>query len=101
MFVQIDAIATSVITSAACECGNLPYREGLQARDSATRTLGFILPAVGVQMATHRIAQTDLAAQLAYQDRIRAFHERLRRFYYPDIFEERRFDTADYGKAPR
>lgn len=77
------------------------YRAGLEARDRWTRRVGLLLPAVGIQTALHRLARTDLAAQLDYQDRIRRFHERLRRFYYPYIFNELPFREADFGKAPR
>lgn len=77
------------------------YLAGLEARDAWTRRIGTVLPTVGIQVALHRTARTDLAAQLAYQDRVRAFHERLRRFYYPYIFEESRFTKTDFGKAPR
>ncbi|MCA3735737.1 MAG: DUF3526 domain-containing protein [Phenylobacterium sp.] len=77
------------------------YRRGLESRDAWTARVGLFLPAVGVQTALHRMAGTDLAAQLAYQDRIRAFHERLRRFYYPYIFNETPFRKGDFGKAPR
>jgi ABC-2 type transport system permease protein len=77
------------------------YRSGLEARTSWTNRLGVVLPAVGVQAAIHRLADTDLTAQLAYQDRIRAFHERLRRFYYPYVFNETPFREADFAAAPR
>jgi ABC-2 type transport system permease protein len=77
------------------------YREGLEARDRWTRRLGVVLPAVGVQVITHHMALTDLAAQLSYQDRIRIYHEHLRRFYYPYIFNDTRFSETDFGKAPK
>ena len=77
------------------------YRRGLESRDAWTGGVGLVLPAVGVQTALHRMAGTDLAAQLAYQDRIRAFHERIRRFYYPYIFNETPFREGDFAKAPR
>jgi ABC-2 type transport system permease protein len=77
------------------------YREGLEQRDRWTRHLGYVLPAVGVQAGLHRLAETDLSAQLAYQDRIRAFHDRLRTFYYPYIFDELPFTMEDFAKAPR
>lgn len=79
----------------------LAYRSGLEKRDDWTRRIGIVLPTVGIQVALHRAARTDLAAQLDYQDRVRAFHERLRRFYYPYVFRERRFTNADFAKAPR
>lgn len=77
------------------------YQAGLQARDLWTRRLGYVLPAVGAQVAIHWLAETDLAAQLAYSGRIRAFHERLRRFYYPYIFNDRPFRRDDFDRAPR
>lgn len=77
------------------------YRRSLLARDAETRTLGWVLPAAGVQYVLHRQAQTDLKAQLDYQDDIRRFHQRLREFYYPYIFDERPFREADFARAPR
>lgn len=77
------------------------YRDGLEARDNWTRRIGHLLPPVALQVAIHRKAETDLSAQLAYQDRIRAFHDRVRRFYYPYVFEEKPFMQADFAAAPR
>lgn len=77
------------------------YRQALLARDAETRALGWVLPGVGAQYALHRLARTDLRAQLDYQDEVRRFHERLRRFYYPYVFNERPFREADFAKAPR
>jgi ABC-2 type transport system permease protein len=76
-------------------------RTGLEQRDAAARTLGWVLPSVGVQAIVARIAQTELAAQLAYQDRIRAYHARLREFYYGYLFTDRPFGRADFAAAPR
>lgn len=77
------------------------YRSGLEARDAAGRALGWVLPSVGVQALLTRLARTDLAAQFAYQDRIRAFHQRLRTFYYGYLFHDRPFGKADFDRAPR
>ncbi|MFT3964769.1 MAG: DUF3526 domain-containing protein [Sphingobium sp.] len=77
------------------------YRSGLERRDAAARNLGWILPSVGVQSLLTRLANTDLQAQLAYQDRIRAYHWRLRRFYYGYLFRDRPFGAADFSLAPR
>lgn len=77
------------------------YREGLEARDAAGCALGWVLPSVGVQALLTRIAHTDLTAQLAYQDRIRAFHYRLRTFYYGYLFRDRPFGKTDFDRAPR
>lgn len=76
------------------------YREGLLARQRWTARLGWVLPGVGVQAALHRLADTDLQAQLAYQDLIADFHARLRAFYYPYLFNEVRFGARDFGAQP-
>ncbi len=77
------------------------YREALRARNRWTNHAGILLPAVAVQAIVHRMARTDLLAGLDYMERIRAFHERLRRFYYPYIFNETPFREADFLGAPR
>ena len=77
------------------------YRQGLLARQRWTAALGWVLPGVGVQAALHRQADTDLQAQLAYQDRISNFHAQLRAYYYPYLFNEVRFGPRDFAAQPR
>ena len=77
------------------------YKAGLKKRDAAARTVGWALPPVGLQALLTGLAGTDLAAQLAYQERIRAFHRDLREFYYGYLFTDRPFAKADFAKAPR
>lgn len=76
------------------------YRAGLLARQAWSDRLGWLLPGVAAQALLHRAADTDLQAQLAYQDRTAAFHTQLRRFYYPYLFNERRFGSADFAQQP-
>ncbi len=76
------------------------YRGGLLARQHWTAKLGWLLPGVGVQAALHRLADTDLQAQLAYQDRIAEFHASLRGFYYPYLFNDLRFGSRDFAAQP-
>jgi ABC-2 type transport system permease protein len=76
------------------------YRHGLLTRQRWSERLGSLLPGVGAQVVLHRVAATDLPAQLAYQDQIAAFHARLRAFYYPYLFAERRFERQDFDKLP-
>jgi len=79
-------------------CG---YRVGLEQRDRLGRALGWVLPSVGVQALLTRLAETDLRAQMAYQDRIRAYHQELREFYYGYLFRDRPFGKADFARTPR
>jgi ABC-2 type transport system permease protein len=76
------------------------YRAGLEQRAATANALGWLLPSVGVQALLTRLARTDLAAQLAYQDRIRDFHRRLRQFYYGYLFRDRPFGKADFARSP-
>jgi ABC-2 type transport system permease protein len=76
------------------------YRQGLLTRQRFTRRVGWVLPPVAAQLLLHRLAETDLPAQLAYEDAIRAYHRKLRRFYYPYLFNELSFGREDFGKAP-
>ena len=77
------------------------YRRGIEARDAAAHSVGWLLPPVGVQTLLARLAETDMQAQLAYQDRIRHFHKRLRNFYYGYLFTDTPFGKADFEKAPK
>jgi ABC-2 type transport system permease protein len=77
------------------------YRHGIEARDTAAHSIGSLLPSVRVQAGLARLAQTDMLAQLAYQDRIRAFHERLRKFYYGNLSTDTAFGKADFDKVPK
>lgn len=76
------------------------YRDGLLARQAWTGRLGWLLPGVGAQAVLHRVAGTDLPAQLAYQDRIAQFHERIRTFYYGYLFRDQAFGADDYARRP-
>ena len=76
------------------------YRRNLVARDNATETMGWLLPPIGVQLVLARLAGTDLEAQLAYQDRVRAYHRALRELYYPYMFQDRPFSDADFEGSP-
>lgn len=76
------------------------YRTGLERRDAAGRALGWVLPSVGVQALLTRLAGSDLSGQLAYQDCVRAFHKRIRTFYYAYLFRDRPFGEEDFARAP-
>ncbi|APP75475.1 DUF3526 domain-containing protein [Xanthomonas vesicatoria] len=77
------------------------YRQGLLRRETFARQVASVLPPVAVQAALTRLARTDLQAQLAYQARIRAYHQTLRAFYYGYLFRDRPFTGDDFQRAPR
>ncbi|WP_396594117.1 DUF3526 domain-containing protein [Brevundimonas sp. R86498] len=77
------------------------YRQGVERRERLAGTAGWLMPPVGFQRIMHRLAETDVEAQLAYQNRVREFHAQLRTFYYPYLFEDRPFGADDYALGPR
>lgn len=76
------------------------YRDCIERRTRAATTLGWLLPPVGLQAALTRMADTDMQAHLAYQDRIAAYHAQLRQYYYGYLFRDRPYRQTDYADAP-
>jgi ABC-2 type transport system permease protein len=62
---------------------------------------GWLLPPAGLAQAMSALAGTDVAAQLDYQMRIRAYHRRLREFYYDYLFGEKPFGPEELARVPR
>lgn len=76
------------------------YRHSMMLREEWTRKSGWLLPAAAAQVALHRLADTDLPAQLAYRDQIAGFHAELRHFTYPFVFLERPFGANEFRQLP-
>lgn len=76
------------------------YRDAMRARERAMRRLGWAVPPIGVQAVLHRLADTDLSAQLRYQDSISGFHARLRAHYYRFLFGNEVFNPEEFDTAP-
>jgi ABC-2 type transport system permease protein len=76
------------------------YRGGVARREQRAGWIAWLLPPIAIQRALHRVANTDVQAQLEYQDRVRAFHERLRRYYYPFLFDAVAFGSAEFDRTP-
>lgn len=77
------------------------YRQGIEARERAAWWLGLLSPPLLLNKALTCLARTDLAAALHYEDRVRAFHADMRRFYYPLLFKNPPFDSAALEAHPR
>jgi ABC-2 type transport system permease protein len=77
------------------------HRDGIARREAAAGAVGLVVPPIGLQRALHRLAATDVQAQLEYLDRVRAYHAELRGFYYPYLFDESPFGAADWERLPR
>lgn len=77
------------------------YRGGILRRAELAQTAGWLFPPAGLAQAMSALANTDVTAQLGYQMRIRAYHTRLREFYYDYLFSEKPFSPADLARVPR
>ena len=76
------------------------YRAGIAERDARAGLVALALPPIAIQRGFHQIARTDMAAQAAYQERIRTSHTQLRTYYYPFLFTDKPFTPADFDATP-
>jgi ABC-2 type transport system permease protein len=77
------------------------YRDGIARRAELAHAVGWLLPPAGISQAMAALAGTDVTAQLAYQQRIRAYHTRLRAYYYGFLFSDKPFGPDDLEAVPR
>jgi len=77
------------------------YRAGLEARDAWIDRASWILPPAAMQRLLSRTARTDLQAYLAYLDSVAAYHEALKRHFFPVIFQETSVGQVDWSAVPR
>jgi ABC-2 type transport system permease protein len=76
------------------------YREAIADRDRLAGRVAWLSPSIAVQRALQRLAETDVAATLRHDARIRAYHGRLRAFWYPLLFDEPPFERARLEDLP-
>ena len=77
------------------------YREQLHQRNAWAERLALVLPPVNAQLLFNRLAGTDLGTQLAYRDSVIAYHERLKRHFYPPVFQGARLASLEFDAIPR
>ncbi len=72
----------------------------MQARNRLADRIGLALPPIAIQTLLDGLADNGTQQLLAQRAGTRAFHERLRRYFYPFVFEERPFTAADFQAMP-
>lgn len=77
------------------------YRHTRIARDRDAAMAAFLSPAVWTERSFERLAGTDTAAMIAYEDAVRAYHADLRAFHYPLLFRDPPYDPAVFAQLPR
>ncbi|GAA0479199.1 DUF3526 domain-containing protein [Parasphingorhabdus litoris] len=68
------------------------YRSARLARDDAAQLVAFLSPTSFVERSFEKLAGTDAASMIAYEDAVREFHAQLRAFHYPMLFKGDPFD---------
>ena len=79
---------------------SLAYREGRIGRDRLAGRLAWLSPPALAERALQALAGTNLAASLAYEQRVRDYHAALRTYYYPRLFRDEVVSDASIGQRP-
>ena len=65
----------------------------LEQRNNASQNISQFIPTLHAQIQLNEIAKADLGNQLLFLKETKVFHEKLRLYFYPKIF-----DNADVNK---
>ncbi|WP_299991482.1 DUF3526 domain-containing protein [uncultured Pontibacter sp.] len=79
----------------------LDYQEGLQARHQLVEQLNVWSVPVNVQTIFNAMAGSDLPSYVSFLQSATQYHDSLREFYYPFLFNQVNFTNADYANEPR
>ena len=76
------------------------YRDVLTRRDEWARRWSLLVPPLATQIALDRLSAADLRTQLAYQEAVRGYHERLKQHFQPFLFSAAPFTQVDWDRVP-
>jgi ABC-2 type transport system permease protein len=77
------------------------YRQKMLDRQALTSTLSVVSPPAKLQEILNGIAGTDLQQHLDFIAGTKAYHEKLKGFYYPYLYQDLAFQHADFSKEPQ
>ncbi len=76
------------------------YRDILARRDEWARRWSLLVPPLATQIALDRLSSADLGTQLAYQEAVRRYHERLKAHFQPLLFAATPIAEVDWEQVP-
>jgi len=76
---------------------SLAMKEKLKQREQASQLLAWCIPSMHVQLAFNQLAGTSLMDHLRFLDATGKFHEQLRLFFYPKIFDQEEVSKVEWG----
>ena len=77
------------------------YRDAIVQKDALAGMVSFTSPPMLTQRLMTAIANTDIRASLKYEQSVRDFHQSLRNFYYPLLFNDTEFDRQALNELPQ
>lgn len=80
---------------------SLAYREGRLFRDRLASYLALLAPPALLERSFQNLAETSTKALFSYEEEVRDFHQRLRYFYYPKLFQDQPFENKLLNDLPR
>lgn len=76
------------------------YRDATQQKDELADLLSLLSPPMLTQRLMSSVAQTDTQAAMKYEQKIRDFHQALRNFYYPLMFNKAEYRLDAMAELP-
>jgi len=95
-----------MLTRPAGKAPNTAYRPGgdfetLERRRRWTARAATLLPPAALQLAFNDIARTDLESHVNYLQSVADYHERIKAFFFPIVFDDTKsIDAVAWRHAP-
>ncbi|MDW8850822.1 DUF3526 domain-containing protein [Flavobacterium sp. MMLR14_040] len=70
----------------------------LTQRNQASQTIAQFIPTLHTQIQLNEIAKSDLGNQLLFTQKTKDFHEKMRLYFYPKIFDNTPVDKENWSK---
>lgn len=86
---------------AAAEPAYAAYLAAIERRHALVRRLGALLPSLTLDRQLLAVARTDVDSHLGYLRSVADYHESLKRFFQPAIFDGRPITQVRWSEAPR
>ncbi len=76
------------------------YRQAIKQKDSTVAWVSLISPPMLSQRLMTQLAHTDIDSALDYEQQVRDFHQSLRAFFYPLLFNDTEFNMKALERLP-
>ncbi len=73
-------------------------KEKIKLREQTSKRIASLVPNMHLQLVFNQLAGTSMSQQMDYLEATDTFHEKLRLFFYPKIFENKHANTVDWNQ---